>query len=160
MADSGFRYLNLEKIFMYEDGDCHHPLISFEQSSQGMWLSLKGLDEFNDCLKEMIALAFNCGFKWEEGEGEEEFARRMNELEELTDNNSLDALFNEALEYLNDWAINDDPGWQLIFNTFGLRMQSIWSDESDMWDESREYRSPTPSFTAEVIRTVLEQIPK
>jgi len=156
MVDSGFRFLDLQMIFMYEDDEWHFPLISFEQSTQGMWLILQSLDEFNECLKEIIALAINCGFNWEDGDGEKQFAERMNHLEALNDDSSLDLLFGEALDYLNEWAENDDPGWQLTFGRGGLRMQSIWSDESDMWDESREYRPPTPSFGSDVIRKMLQ----
>lgn len=156
MTDTGFRYLNLEKIFMYEDDECHYPIISFEQSEQGIWLSLQSLKEFNECLKEIIALAINCGFNWKDGDGEKQFATRMNQLETLNDDSSLDRFFGEALEYLNELALNDDPGWQLTFDRSGLLMQSIWSDESDMWDESREERPPTPSFGSDVIRKMLQ----
>ena len=156
MHNSGFRYLDLEKIFMYKDDDYAYPLISFEQSAQGLWLSLTRFNEFNECLKEIIALAFNCGFNWEDGDGEVEFAKRMNSLEDLNDDFSIDSLFNEALEYLNDLAFNDDPGWLLTFDRDGLRMQSMWSDDSDIWDESREERSSAPSFGSHVIRKMLQ----
>ena len=156
MVDSGFQFLDINMIFMYqEDGD-PYPCISFEQSTQGMWLTLGSYEEFNHCVKEIIALAINCGFLWDEGDGEVELAQRLSNLGDLDDDTSIDNVFAEAFDYLNDWAYNDDPGWALVFNRNGLLMESIWTDDSDMWDESREERPPALSFGSDVIRKMLK----
>jgi hypothetical protein len=156
MSDSEFQFLDINMIYTYqEDGDTY-PLISFEQSTQGMWLTLRSYEEFNHCIKEIITLAINCGFLWNKGDGEDELAQKLSNLWELNDDASIDDIFDGALEYLNDWAFNDDPGWALVFNRRGLLMESIWTDESDMWDESREERPPTLSFGSDVIRKMLK----
>jgi len=156
MADSEFQFLDINKIYIYqEDGDTH-PLISFEQSTQGMWLTLGSHEEFNHCVKEIITLAIICGFLWNEGDREDGLGQKLSNLGDLNDDPSIDIIFDEALEYLNDLALNADPGWALVFNRRGLLMESIWTDDSDIWDESREERPPTLSFSPDTIRKMLK----
>lgn len=156
MAESEFQFLNENKIYIYQEDLNAQPLISFEKSTPGMWLTLGNYEQFNHCLKEIITLAINCGFWWNVNDGEIELAQKLGDLWDLNDDTSIDAIFDEALEYLNDLAINDDPGWTLVFDRNGLSMESIWTDDSDIWDESREERPPTPSFSAETIRKMLK----
>lgn len=156
MQDLDFNYLNFNMIAFDDGNEDSYPQINFEKSKQGMWLSLENTGDFNLCIKEIIALAFNFGFLWNEGDGDVQLAQNLENLKKMNDEPELDSLFIEAFNYLNDEAFNDDPGWELIFDRSGLKMQSIWTEDSDIWDESREARPPSPTFSSEVIRKMLE----
>lgn len=161
---SGCRDMNLKvtdainslekKVVFFDESEPQY--IDFEASEQGTWFTLKKGDNFNRHQKLTIGLALFTGFKWEDLEVTHHSDRKLEEFLNIArSNEEIDDLFDEALEYLEDFAYETDPGWHLSFTSDGLSMESIWTDEIDMWDEDRELKPLTPIISASAWREFL-----
>ncbi len=139
--------------------------INYEESIEGLWIPMdpNNVDAF---LKSVIHLALILGYGqpgYEINAGLPgnfpDFATSWQSpelvvwLDSLTIDSDVDQAFLCLLEYLTEWANEVDPGWTFILNGQGLRMSSIWTEESDIWDD-REFREALPAVDMQAIREI------
>lgn len=146
--------LALNKIDFHDEFE--PPYIDFECSEQGIWIPFRNQISYSANLKSGIRLALLLGFKWEDLGVEVHTDLKLEQwLSDLSSDNEIDAEFDNALTYLDENAYETDPGWRISFSLDGLYMESIWTDESDMWDEDRESRPIPPRISASAWREYL-----
>jgi hypothetical protein len=146
------------KMIKMEDADkglgISHKIIDFENSDPGIWIRLESQEKYNSSIKSIIQLALVVGFAWEVGEGESNLELKSENLEALEDH-ALDELATRAISFLDESAYESDPGWRIYLNPQGLIMESIFTDESDIWSEDRELRAPPPPISPSAMRKTL-----
>ena len=153
-----FKDLN-HKMIKLEDIDksldISHKLIDFENSEPGIWIYLDSREKFNSSIKSIIQLALVVGFAWETGDGESNLEVKFENLGVLEDY-ALDELATQAISFLDESAYESDPGWRIYLNPQGLIMESIFTDEFDIWSEDRELSPPPPSISPAALRKMLD----
>ena len=138
------------------DESSEPPYVDFELSEQGLWISFETHSSFSHRLKSVINLALYLGFNWENlNVSKHSDSKLMKWSSSLINATELDSVFDEALEYLDEIAYETDPGWCILFSPDGLVMESIWTDDSDMWDEDREPKALPPKVSASAWREYL-----
>jgi hypothetical protein len=146
------------KMIKMEDADkglgISHKIIDFENSDPGIWIRLESHEKYNSSIKSIIQLALVVGFAWEAGEAESNLELKSENLEAL-DDHALDELAAQAISFLDESAYESDPGWRIYLNPQGLIMESIFTDESDIWSEDRELRAPPPPVSPSAMRKTL-----
>ena len=157
MKLSQIKYLN-HKMVKLEDIDkslgISHKLIDFENSEPGIWIHLDSRKKFNSSIKSIIQLALVVGFAWETRGSESSLEVKFENLEVLEDY-ALDELAAQAISFLNESAYESDPGWRIYLNPQGLVMESIFTDEFDIWSEDRELSPPPPPISPAAMRKML-----
>jgi hypothetical protein len=135
------------------DESSEPPYVDFESSEQGLWISFERDSSFSHHLKSVINLALYLGFNWENLSVSKHSDNKLTKwTANLVDDSEIDSVFNEALEYLDELAYETDPGWCILFSPEGLVMESIWTDDSDIWDEDREPKALPPKVSASAWR--------
>jgi hypothetical protein len=72
-------------------------------------------------------------------------------LNSISSEQDIDTAFTDALLFLTEYAWAEDPGWTFILNGKGLRMSSVWTEDSDIWGE-REFREELPLVDIQKMR--------
>ena len=139
--------------------------INYEESIEGLWIPMdpNNVDAF---LKSVIHLALILGYGQPGYEVNEGLPGNFPDLatswqspelvvwlDSLTIESDVDQAFLCLLEYLTEWANEVDPGWTFILSGQGLRMSSIWTEESDIWDD-REFREALPVVDMQALREI------
>ena len=141
--------------------------INYETSFEGLWFPCD-FNEPNKCLKGVIHLALTLGYGQVgygtlEGKSSalyENFPhsaagwqdpKLLVWLESISSEQDIDTAFTDALLFLTEYAWAEDPGWTFILNGKGLRMSSVWTEDSDIWGE-REFREELPLVDIQKMR--------
>jgi hypothetical protein len=141
--------------------------INYEASFEGLWFPCD-INEPDKCLKGVIHLALTLGYGQAgygtlEGKSSSLYANFPHSAAGWQDSNLLDWLdsisseqdtdtaFTDALIFLTEDAWEADPGWTFILNGKGLRMSSVWTEDSDIWGE-REFREELPLVDIQKMR--------
>ena len=74
-----------------------------------------------------------------------------NWVSSISQESDLDNYFIDALMFLTEYAYEEDPGWTYIVNGAGLRMSSIWTEDSDIWGD-RYFREKLPAVDIHSLR--------
>jgi len=106
----------------------------FENSKEGLWISADKCGSVKSFCNSVIQLAEYLGFELEK------------EISEIT-NSEIDSVFLQAWKELDDWGYECDPGWRFNVDSEGLHMESIWTSDSDIWGEDREFATPLIHLT-------------
>jgi hypothetical protein len=130
--------LDLDSVVFDDELYNDHLTIDFESSKQSVWIPFNA-DNPNKTFKAVINLSLVLGYKWQDiGIESLEDSELSNWLESINSDDDIDNEVAESLEYLNEWAYETDPGWIFLLDLEGLKMSSIWTEDSDIWDgESR-----------------------
>lgn len=141
--------------------------INYETSFEGLWFPCD-FNEPNKCLKGVIHLALTLGYGQVgygtlEGKSSalyENFPhsaagwqdpKLLVWLDSISSEQDIDTAFTDALLFLTEYAWAEDPGWTFILNGKGLRMSSVWTEDSDIWGE-REFREELPLVDIQKMR--------
>jgi hypothetical protein len=139
--------------------------INYEESIEGLWIPMdpNNVDAF---LKSVIHLALILGYGQPGYEVNEGLPGNFPDLatswqspelvvwlDSLTIESDVEQAFLCLLEYLTEWANEVDPGWTFILSGQGLRMSSIWTEESDIWGD-REFREALPVVDMQALREI------
>ncbi len=137
--------------------------INYEDSKEALWFPIDPNNP-NACLKAVIHLALLLGYGQPGYETNDLLPGNFPDsvtswqspefavwLESLTSDSDVDYVFISALKWLSECAYAEDPGWTFILNSDGLRMSSVWTEDSDIWGD-REFREPSPEVDMHVMR--------
>jgi hypothetical protein len=141
--------------------------INYEDSKEALWFPIDPNNP-NACLKAVIHLSLVLGYGQPGYETNDhlpgDFPNSVTSwqspefaiwLDSLTSDSDVDYVFISALKWLSEGAYAEDPGWTFILNGDGLRMSSVWTEDSDIWGD-REFREPSPEVDMHVIRELWE----
>lgn len=142
--------------------------INYEDSIEAIWFPIESHNP-NSCLKAVIHLALLLGYGQPGYETNNQLPGNFPDsvtswrspelsvwLDSLTTDTDIDYVFISALKWLSECAYAEDPGWTFILNGDGLRMSSVWTEDSDIWGD-REFREPSPLVDMRVMRELWER---
>jgi hypothetical protein len=154
-------HLNSEMISI----DDAYNVIDFESSEPGIWIPLDSHEDFSLAIKSVIKLAVLASFDWNSSfeqeivseVDDEHLTRKFLEIDEMVNTDQVDILADAAIQYLDESAYETDPGWTVYLHPEGLCMESIWTDDSDIWDgDTRVEKIPGPKLSSSSRRKYLE----
>jgi 3-methyladenine DNA glycosylase AlkC len=161
----GIAGFNSFLVSLAENTDHKFLNINFENSVESFWFPIDNTNQ-NTFLKAVIHLGLILGYGQPgygtSGEIPENFPNSaagwqspelLIWLNTLTADSDIDDVFVSVLKYLTESAYESDPGWTFILNGQGLRMSSIWTEESDIWG-AREFRDVLPEVDIQVMREI------